>query len=66
MSRLWLDSLSVFSELFINLAAAWFALVFIEPQISRKVDFLILTERLFLAKISLIVTIFLRTKTKNI
>ena len=29
--KIWFE---VFSELYINLAAGWFALVFIEPQIS--------------------------------
>lgn len=52
----------ILSELFVNLAAAWFGLIFIEPRINPNVDLVILTIRFLFGILSLLVAKYFRDK----
>lgn len=58
--------LSVLSDLFVNLAAGWFALILIELQISKfdSATFLSLTGRFVVAILTLLIAKIFREKTK--
>lgn len=58
----------ILSELLINIAAAWFAVVFIEPQlglIHTKLDILWLILKLVAGIISLLFAKYLREKARR-
>lgn len=58
----------VISELFVNVAAAWFVVVFIEPQITAlttREKILALMFRLFLGILSLFIAKYFRDKSRR-
>lgn len=62
ISKTWFE---IFSELFVNLAAGWYALVFIEPQLSGSVNGLALFLRFIFGTISLIAAKQFREEAKK-
>ena len=55
----------ILSDLFVNLAAAWFAEVLIETQLSKNTSFDVLILRFIFGILSLLVVKFLRDHSKN-
>lgn len=62
LSKAWLE---VLSELFVNIAAGWFAIVFIEPQLGGIRSIGPLLFRLILGMFSLVVAKFFREEAKK-
>lgn len=65
LSPIWLE---ILSELFVNLAAGWFALVFIEPRFSSLDTFemfLVLTAKGSLGILSLLLAKYLREEARK-
>lgn len=63
--QMWFE---ILSELFVNFAAAWFAVVFIETQITEIAsikDFLLLIFRFILGILSLLIAKYLREKGRR-
>lgn len=60
-SPIWLE---VLSDLFVEFAGVWFALVLIEPQLNPKTDILTLTSRIFFGILSLVAAKYFREKGK--
>lgn len=62
--RIWF---SIVSDLFINLAAAWFALVLIEPYISpTSAHPVLLTTRFLVGILSLVIAKKLKEESENL
>ena len=62
---MWLE---ILSELLVNFAAAWFAVVFVEPQLTeiRTIkEVLLLTFKFILGIVSLIIAKYLREKARK-
>lgn len=62
LSIVWYE---IFSELFVNLAAGWFAVVFIEPQLGTLKTPWELLFRFFLGAASLIIAKSLREEVQS-
>ncbi|MBI3577740.1 hypothetical protein HY086_06915 [Candidatus Gottesmanbacteria bacterium] len=63
ISQTWLE---ILSDLFVNIAAGWFALVFIEPQLASVLNISALILRFLSGMMSLMIAKQFKEEAKNL